>query len=134
MQRWAIPLGALLIAVGSADAQMPPRVVADGNTAPIDPEFPPPAQPVANGAWSNERIFWLNADYLFAWMQGPRLPVLVTTSPDGTDKSSAGVRGTDGVSSLFGGKLPNDGRAGLRLESGWWFDSERGWGLDVGFM
>lgn len=77
--------------------------------------------------------FWVNGEYLFAWIQGYRLPPLVTTSPAGTAQASAGVIGLPTTSTLLGGNLANnDLRSGFRLETGFWFSPEQRLGIEGG--
>jgi hypothetical protein len=64
-----------------------------------------------------------------------RLPPLVTTSPQGTAQANAGVLGQPGTSVLFGASNVNDdARFGLRFGAGWWFDCDRCFGIEAGFM
>lgn len=77
--------------------------------------------------------FWLSADYLSGFFQPARLPPLVTTSTAGTPRAQAGVLGLPTTSVLFDGSVNGDVRAGSRIGAGYWFDSDRTWGLEVGF-
>ena len=43
----------------------------------------------------------MDAEYLFAWVQGFRLPPLVTTSPAGTPRASAGILGLPTTGTVF---------------------------------
>src|SRR5438105_10961923 len=64
--------------------------------------------------------FWASGEYLFAWVQGYRLPPLATTSPAGTAQGSAGVLGLPTTGTLFGGSMvTNDLRSGFRLDTGY---------------
>ncbi len=58
---------------------------------------------------------WVSGEYLMTWFRGASLPALVTTSPDGTTRTSAGILGTPGTSTLVGGDVNDRIRAGFRL-------------------
>ena len=67
--------------------------------------------------------YWLRADYLMWWTNGTRLPPLVTTSPQGTPVSQAGVLGASGTTVLFGDTtVGDDMRSGFRTTFGMWLD------------
>lgn len=69
--------------------------------------------------------WWVRADYLMWWIQGNRLPPLVTTGP------SAGIPGQPGTEVLFGDQsVDDDLRHGVRLTLGAWLDGCREWGLE----
>jgi len=78
---------------------------------------------------------WLRADYLMWWTNGIRLPPLVTTSPQGTTASEAGVLGYPNTTILFGDQtVANDGRAGIRITMGMWLDNCHNWGIEVDYF
>lgn len=63
------------------------------------------------------------AEYLFWWTKGNSIPPLVTTSPDGTPRTMAGVLDTPGYETLFGGENVDDEvRPGGRLTFSRWLD------------
>lgn len=65
--------------------------------------------------------FWFQLDYLRWKTEGSDVPALVTTSPNGTSTSDAGVLGEPGTSILFGsGELNDSSTNGARWRSGWW--------------
>lgn len=65
--------------------------------------------------------WWVRADYLMGWVQGNRLPPLVTT----------GVLGRPGTTILFGDESVDDElRHGVRLTLGVWLDDSQTWGLE----
>ena len=73
--------------------------------------------------YNNCRRFWLQADYLLWWTKGSQVPPLVTTSPQGTPRTQAGVLGQTGTAILFGDEaINNDDRSGFRLQFGYWLD------------
>lgn len=100
----------------------------------------PPAAGVAGGAPVAEvqpllgQQLWLSADYLLAWVYGQSLPALVTTSNPGTARTVAGVVGEPTTRILFSGRVNEEVRSGLRVQGGYWFDAERIWGVEAGFM
>lgn len=63
---------------------------------------------------------WARVEYLLWWTRGNRLPPLLTTSPDGTDRDLAGVLGQVETQLLFGDTSVNeDARSGGRLRFGY---------------
>jgi hypothetical protein len=105
---------------------------------------PPYNSPVVNqgayqalngaGADSPGAGFWISSDYMLGYFQSARLPALVTTSPAGTPRAQAGILGLPTTSTLFQGGVNGDVRSGFRISSGYWFNDERTWGLEVSFM
>ncbi len=77
---------------------------------------------------------WVTGEYLFAWLQGTTLPALVTTSPAGTPRATAGVLGVPTTSPVIGGVLGGDLRSGARFQVGCWFDSQHTLGIEAGTM
>ena len=76
---------------------------------------------------------WANAEYLLWWSEGMGVPALVTTSPDGTAQSAAGV--LPGATVLFGGERIGPGvRSGGRVSLGQWLDPHRQTGLGARFF
>lgn len=62
-------------------------------------------------------------DLLAWWFKPNHVPPLVTTSPDGTPRPSAGVLGEPGTDILVGGSgLDDNYRPGVRLTVGYWLD------------
>lgn len=77
---------------------------------------------------------WGSVDLLSAWVRGMRLPPLVTTSPQGTPANIAGVFDSPSTSILFGDQRVNtEGRIGVRLALGRWFDFEQTRGIEIGY-
>jgi hypothetical protein len=81
----------------------------------------------AGSVYANTSPIWVQAEYLLWRMRGNPLPPLVTTSPDGTPRSEAGVLGAPGTRVLFGGEqVDDDARSGFRtslgVRLGHWFD------------
>ena len=74
--------------------------------------------------------WWVRADYLMWWVQGNRLPPLVTTSPAGTPRPDAGQGAV-----LFGGQsVDDDLRHGVRLTMGAWLDACQDWGIEGHYL
>jgi Putative beta barrel porin-7 (BBP7) len=74
---------------------------------------------------------WADVDYLLWWVKGDRLPPLVTTGPEGSPRSQAGVLGAPGTAVLFGGDTVNgDLRSGARITAGFWLDCEQTVGIE----
>ena len=79
--------------------------------------------------------FWLRADYLMWWTSGMKLPPLVTTSPQGTPQTEAGVLGQPTTTVLFGGEtVNNDGHSGFRTILGMWLDACHVWGVEFEYF
>lgn len=82
-------------------------------------DLPLDACPPADGQGAER--WWVRADYLMWWVQGNRLPPLVTT----------GVLGRPGTTILFGDESVDDElRHGVRLTLGGWLDECQTWGLE----
>src|SRR5205823_8188672 len=124
-----------------------PRAAPDA-LPPAGPYTPPPVvlapEPASMGdAWGTgegwgvgaDGQFWVSAEFALGWFRGDQLPPLVTSSPPGTPRLSAGVVGLPTTAILFGNSTVNDDlRTGFRLGAGYWFTPSRCVGLDVGFM
>jgi hypothetical protein len=66
---------------------------------------------------------YVRVEYLLWWVKGASTPPLVTTSPQGTPQTEAGVLGQPGTSILFGDQPVNTGaRSGGRITLGGWID------------
>jgi hypothetical protein len=105
----------------------------------VAPPPPPPSAPVIPAAAVAADdgalpTWWARAEALTWWVQGARVPVLVTESPAGTPLARAGVPGSFGTSAILGDRTVNDGaRFGGRFEAGTWLGPD--WcdlGLQVG--
>jgi hypothetical protein len=147
MKRFLLALGMASAFAGLAGLQ------AADNAAPapatgvlyMSPEVPasgvafiPPEVPTLSAFESppppKERL-WLTGEYLFTWVRGDRLPILVTTSPTGTLASLAGVPGSPTTSTLIGDNNVNDTlRSGVRFGIGYWLLPDRALGVEAGTM
>ncbi len=75
-------------------------------------------------------FLWGEGEYLMWWSKNRAVPVLLTTSVDGTPYSEAGVLGEPGTSVLFGGgKIDNAAESGFRAGLGIWLDAYQTWGI-----
>lgn len=82
-----------------------------------------PSTPPQGTSFGAPHWYWVRAEYLSWWTSGMDLPALVTTSPAGTTQTEAGVLGTSGVETLFGGQeYHEDPRSGGRIRFGLWLD------------
>ena len=94
------------------------------------PHMPPPGNGMGPPHW-----FWVRAEYLGWATRGLDLPPLVTTSPDGTARANAGVLGTNGVQTLFGGEdVLNDYRNGGRIRFGMWINPAQSLGVEGEYL
>lgn len=130
--RMTMALAATLLVTGWTWAQEPSKVW------PTPPPYmtgeSPPASSPAPGVGGGDARIWVTLDYWAAWINGARLPFLVTTSPAGTARPVAGVLGQQSTATLFGGDVANDDiRSGLRLGLGYWLGAERKLGVEAGF-
>ncbi len=145
---WCAALAALILA-GGARAQVPdyvpfsapaPQTLNAGlglATPPSEPgsEILTPIAELARTLGSSDARLWTNADYLFTFLRGTKLPPLVTTSPSDTSHHEAGILGEPSTALLFGGnQVDNDVRAGFRIGAGIWFNQEQTLGIEGGFM
>ena len=73
---------------------------------------------------------WAHVEYLLWWQKGMDLPALVTTSPTGTARASAGVLSAASV--LYGAdnNALDSSRSGGRIRFGTWFDRFPGLGIE----
>ncbi|QDT07546.1 hypothetical protein K227x_59740 [Rubripirellula lacrimiformis] len=78
---------------------------------------------------------WIRADYLHWWTEGMDVPALVTTSPDGTARTSAGILGQPGTRTLFGGgEINNDSTSGVRFRTGFWLNAQGAFAIESEFF
>jgi hypothetical protein len=94
------------------------------------------AAPVAEGdGWGQAGRLWVKGEYLRWFLKGSPLPPLVTTSPAGTARASAGVLGMNGTATVVGDTDVNDeSRSGGRFTFGFWFDHERTVGIEASYL
>lgn len=93
--------------------------------------LPATAMPFVRGAGSGPGRAYGSAEYLMWWMKSYSIPILATTGPFGT----GGVIGQPGVVPVLGGGNSDPtGRAGARVNLGWWFGPCRDYALDVNFF
>ncbi len=90
----------------------------------------PPEDSLSESVSMAER-FWVRTDYLMWWTNGAYLPPLVTTSPDGTPRSEAGVLGEPGTRVVFGDSMVGDAmRSGIRTRGGMRLGCGDTWALE----
>jgi hypothetical protein len=78
---------------------------------------------------------WARTEMMIFWSKGMHTPPLVTTSPDGTARTDAGVLGRDSTSVLFGASnLADSSRLGGRFTLGRWFDPCETTGIEVSYL
>jgi len=79
---------------------------------------------------------WVRGEYLAWWTQGGSLPALVTTSPAGTARGTAGRLDQSSTTILLGGDtgLTSDARSGARVEIGYWLLPCQGLGFEVSYL
>lgn len=79
---------------------------------------------------------WVHAEGLTWYQSGMNLPPLVTTSPTGTARASAGVIGQQGTSILYGGDEDHltDPAGGFRIRFGTWLGSCSGLGIEGEYL
>lgn len=79
--------------------------------------------------------YWASAEWLFWTARGQYIPPLVTSSPPGTARATAGVLGAPTTSVLYGGNRINDEwRSGFRLNAGMWLDECQRFGIEGNFF
>ncbi len=79
--------------------------------------------------------FWARVDLLLWFMDGYKTPPLVTQSPAGTPANIAGVLGNDSTTVVAGNTDVGDGlRLGGRVQTGYWFDPCRKFGIQGEFF
>lgn len=75
--------------------------------------------------------YWGQVELLLWWRRGRNFPPLVTSSPNGTAGTDAGVLGEPGTVILFGSETTGDqARTGGRITLGRWLDSCQIWGVE----
>lgn len=135
MNRNLLAVCAVLLCEAGLSAQAPP-VLPPAPPAPVV-ESTVPEPVVVNGEGmdvAGSERFWATGEYLFGWIQGSKLPPLVTTSPAGTARSAAGVLGQPTTTVLYEGTVNDAVRAGFRFGAGYWFGPQRIIGVEAGFM
>src|SRR6185436_10828895 len=74
---------------------------------------------------------YVSLDALGFWVQGDKLPPLVTTSPIGTAQDAAGVLGQPNTTILYGDQTVNGNiRPGARIQGGVWLDPRQIFALE----
>jgi hypothetical protein len=132
-QRFLVAAVIVMWSVGRSFAQGPVEQapVADATTRSIGIASMLESMPTVSGPGQ----IWVTGDYLFAFLRGMNLPVLVTTSQPGTARSVAGILSAPTTTTLYGGEwVDGNLRSGFRVGLGFWFSPERNLGLEAGFV
>ncbi len=124
-----------------------PSEVLNENQPPLDvqietiPEGYLVEEPVTNFDWINAGPLaetglgggaWIRGEYLLWLTDSLRTPALITTSPNGTPRATAGVLGEADTSVLYGGRSTNnDPHSGMRLRGGFWLNAGRTVGVEA---
>lgn len=88
-------------------------------------------QPGCGSGCGSPEWFWVRGEYLLWFYDGMRTPPLVTTSPAGTARASAGVLGEPGTTILFGNERINDEWvSGFRIRGGGWLGEAKRFGIE----
>ena len=78
---------------------------------------------------------YARSEMMIYWSKGMHVPPMVTTSPDDTPRTEAGVLGETGTTVLFGaGNLTNESRLAGRWTLGRWFDACQSTGIEVSYL
>ncbi|MFL5339681.1 MAG: BBP7 family outer membrane beta-barrel protein [Gemmataceae bacterium] len=86
------------------------------------------------GACGPDGRFWGSGEFLLWWVTGQPLPPLVTTSPAGTPRLTAGRLDQPTTTVLFGGgRVYTDEHPGFRARAGFWLDDCQMIGLEGSF-
>jgi hypothetical protein len=88
--------------------------------------------------WVPPSPLWMRAEYVHAWISDSEVAPLVTTSPNGTTRTSAGVLGEPGTEVLFGDESIGGAASGVRgsvgLRLGHYFDCLADWQVETSLM
>src|ERR1700722_14867656 len=98
-----VALSGTLLLVGSTWAQSPSGAYPTSPTY-MSSDAPAPsasALPILPTLPAGDGRLWVSGDYAAYWINGSRLPALVTTSPAGTAQTSAGALGQPSTTTLF---------------------------------
>jgi hypothetical protein len=96
--------------------------------SPLNGVTPAPAAQTGGG-------WWVQADFLLAWLDTRSIPPLVTTAPSTTPLAVAGVEGVASTQTLFGDNGVNsDGRCGFLFRAGFIADPKFREGFEIGFI
>ena len=114
------------------DQAQPPKVVTQ---PPKDLTAPPVVilDPAPCGPYGR---IWGGAEYLGWWTKGFHVPPMVTTNPQGTSVTDAGILNRPSTSVLFGDSDVNGGyRSGARFTLGGWLNRDQTIGIEgTGFF
>jgi hypothetical protein len=129
---------AAIVLAGTALGQTPdgshaPPAAMPAPTGTASQPLTPAIAPDAPCSTGNDTSMWGSLSYMLGWTQGDKLPFLVTTSPPGTPRASAGV--LPAATALFGGQVVNQqARSGIQGDLGYWFDNNHQAAIEGGFF
>jgi hypothetical protein len=128
----AVSLMAGGVAQAQLDKPLPQAMMGEANKAyeqylvsSDTPAFRMPSRP--------EKPVWFRADGLITFSNAANLPPLLTTSPPGTPRATAGILGTPGTEVLLSGSAQNGYRGGVGFALGIEPFAEYHAGLELGF-
>jgi hypothetical protein len=129
-------LASFTLGVGFASAQLdkplPEALVGESNNA-YDSYLTPSQTPAFRMPSRVENPIWVRAEGLLSWSNAASLPPLLTTSPPGTARGTAGVFGSPGAETLIGGTANNGYRNGVAFGFGVQPFKDYSAGLELGF-
>lgn len=86
-----------------------------------------------NVVFTEPEDFWVSGEFWLGWVQGQKLPALVTTSPSATPVATAGILGLSTTTVLFSGTVNDDFVSGFRFGTGYVVNREAGISVQAGF-
>jgi hypothetical protein len=151
------PLQGVVVQTAAEDVQeeIPATEMAPGDFVDADPEtypedsepgyfdgsrlYPWRYRPERFGSWGNSPIscltgLWVRGEGLVWWIEGMSAPPLLTQSPVGTPRETAGVLGQPTTEILLGGTLPGVVQGGGKISFGYWLDPDFTMGLEAAYM
>ena len=126
-----LTLGAGL-ATAQLDKPLPQALTGEANRA-YETYLTPTETPAFNMPSRMENPVWVRAEGLLSWSNSATLPPLLTTSPAGTARGTAGVFGSPGFETLIGGSTNNGYRNGVAFGFGVQPFSDYSAGIELGF-
>ena len=119
-------------AMAQLDKPLPQALTGEANRA-YESLLSPPPEPVFNMPSRVENPLWFRAEALLSWSSPQNLPPLLTTSPPGTPRATAGILGTPGTDVVIGGDAKTSDRQGFSLGFGVQPFSDYSAGIEFGF-
>lgn len=118
----------------------PPATIYTPLPPPV-PTYPPPIwrprsdrPPLPDMAYEVTSRFWFRTDVLLWWTKSDPMPQPLVTTGSPSD-SLPGALGQPGTQVVYGGNSINFGpTSGLRLDTGFWLDGDRVFGIEAGYF